>query len=99
MSEVHGLVDYLEDFIARHTVQGDLGVVLDVSSEEYKALADFLFQGMIVWMLSVERAHRNRRRHILVEVPPAEQSQPETHDEEAIEKNYENKNVIIWRVL
>jgi hypothetical protein len=99
MSEVQGLVDYLDDFIARHTVQGDIGVVLDVSSEEYKALADFLFQGMIVWMLSVERARQSRRRRILVEVPTAEQSQPELHDEVAIEKNDENKNVIIWRIL
>jgi hypothetical protein len=98
MSEVHGLVDYLEDFIARHTVQGDIGVALDVSSEEYQALVDFLFNGMIVWMLGVERARWNRRRRNLVEIPPAEQPSERSHDEEAIKKNYENKNVVIWRV-
>src|SRR5262245_34505662 len=59
-----GLVNYLEDFIAQNTVQGDSGVTLDVSPEEYQALADFLFQGMVVWMLSVERV-RWSRHHTL----------------------------------
>jgi hypothetical protein len=98
MSEVLGLVDYLEEFIARRTVQGDRGVVLDLSPEEYKALADFLFQGMIVWMLGVERAHWNRQRRILVEVTTEDRSQPDPSEEEAIEKNDMN-NVIIWRAL
>lgn len=98
MSEVRGLVDYLEDYIARHTVQGDFGVALDVSSEEYQALVDFLFNGMIVWMLGVERARWSSRRRKLVEVPVAERPSEGTHDEETI-KNCENKNVVIRRAL
>jgi hypothetical protein len=94
MSEVRGLVELLEDFIGRNTVQGDIGVALDVSDEEYKALSDFLFKGMIVWMLGIERARWSSRRPILVEVtPPPDQLDldPELPDK--------NKNVIIWRAL
>jgi len=96
MSYVRGLVDYLEDFIAQNTVQGDFGVALDLSPEEYQALADFLFRGMVVWMLGVERSRWSSRRRTLVEVPPAEQLEPE--DNAASEAN-DRSNVIIWRAL
>jgi len=99
MSDVRGLVDYLEDFIAQNTVQGDTGVTLDLLPEEYQALADFLFQGMIVWMLGVERARWNRRRHTLVEITPAEQLEPDDDDETVSETNDGSNNVIIWRAL
>jgi len=95
MSYARGLVDYLEDFIAQNTVQGDIGVALDLSPEEYQALADFLFRGMVVWMLGVERARWTSRRRILVELPPAEQLEPE--NKAATEAN-DNSNVI-WRAL
>jgi hypothetical protein len=94
MSYVRGLVDYLEDFIAQNTVQGDFGVALDLSPEEYQALADFLFRGMVVWMLGVERARWSTRR-TLVEVPPAEQLEPEN---KATTEANDNSNVI-WRAL
>lgn len=96
MSDVRGLVDYLEDFIAQNTIQGDTGVALDLSPEEYQALADFLFKGMVTWMLGVERARWCRRR-TLVEVTRAEQ--PEPHGEAASEANDGSNNVIIWRAL
>ena len=94
MSYARGLVDYLEDFIAQNTVQGDFGVALDLSPEEYQALADFLFRGMVVWMLGVERARWSSRR-TLVEVPPAEQLEPE--DNAASKAN--DRSNIIWRAL
>jgi hypothetical protein len=96
MSDVRGLVDYLEDFIAQNTVQGDLGVALDLSSEEYQALADFLCRGMVVWMLGVERARWSSHRRLLAEVPPTEQPEPQGNSpSEASDKS----NVIIWRAL
>ncbi len=96
MSDVRGLVDYLEDFIAQNTVQGDLGVALDLAPEEYQALADFLFRGMVVWMLGVERARWISRRRTLVEVPPANQLGPE---DDAASEATDRSNVIIWRAL
>ena len=61
----YSLKDFLQTFVAEHTLTSGVELVLDVSPEEMQALGDFFVRGICGWMLGLEAV---RTRLMLVEV-------------------------------
>lgn len=61
----YSLKDFLQTFVAEHTLTSGGELILDVSPEEMQALGDFFVRGLCGWMLGLEAG---RTRLMLVEV-------------------------------
>lgn len=61
----YSLKDFLQTFVAEHTLTSGGELILDVSPEEMQALGDFFVRGLCGWMLGFEAG---RTRLMLVEV-------------------------------
>jgi hypothetical protein len=61
----YSLKDFLQTFVAEHTLTSGGELILDVSPEEMQALGDFFVRGLCGWMLGLEAG---RTRLVLVEV-------------------------------
>jgi hypothetical protein len=61
----YSLKDFLQTFVAEHTLTSGGELILEVSPEEMQALGDFFVLGLCGWMLGLEAG---RTRLMLVEV-------------------------------
>lgn len=61
----YSLKDFLQAFVAEHSLPSSGEMVIDVSPEEMQALGDFFVRGLCGWMLGLEAG---RTRLMLVEI-------------------------------